>query len=170
MAKFACDGFRPVEAESAREAAEIFATRQARRDYGRKGHCRTIRLDSWTENGKSHTFEAFIGKPVPGDRSATSGRNVWVYVRAALRPALVVLGLALLPGMAAAQDAPPAAGGPEVTREAFLARAERAAARRFARMDTDNNGALSREERAADRQRQRDAWQARQARAAEARE
>jgi hypothetical protein len=80
LATFRADGFRDVQAESAREAAEIFATRQARRDYGRNGHCRTIRLDSWTEGGKSHMFEAFIGRPVRGE-NATSGRNVWVYVR-----------------------------------------------------------------------------------------
>jgi len=81
MPTFRSEGFRDVEAQSAQEAAEIFATRQARRDYGKNGHYRTMRLDSWTENGKSHTFEAFIGKPVPGDRFTTSGRNIWIYVR-----------------------------------------------------------------------------------------
>jgi hypothetical protein len=80
IATFRADGFRDVQAESAREAAEIFAARQARRDYGRAGFCRTLRLDSWTENGNSHTFEAFIGKPVRGDRGTTSGHNVWMYV------------------------------------------------------------------------------------------
>lgn len=79
LATFRADGFRNVQAESARDAAEIFATRQARRDYGRKGHCRTMRLNSWSESGKSYTFEAFIGRPVSGENS-TSGRNVWVYV------------------------------------------------------------------------------------------
>jgi hypothetical protein len=79
MPTFRSEGFRDVQAESAREAAEIFATRQARREYGRNGHFRTMRLDIWTENGRSHTFEAFIGKPVPGER-ATSGHNVWIYV------------------------------------------------------------------------------------------
>lgn len=81
MPTFRADGFRDVQAGSAREAAEIFAGRQARRDYGRNGFCRTMRLDSWTENGKSHTFEAFIGRPVPGERGTTSGHNVWLYVR-----------------------------------------------------------------------------------------
>jgi len=80
LATFSADGFRDVQAESARDAAEIFATRQARRDYGRNGHCRTIRLDSWTESRKSYTFQGFIGRPVRGE-NATSGRNVWVYVR-----------------------------------------------------------------------------------------
>jgi hypothetical protein len=75
---FTCDGFRPVQADSAAEAARIFAGRQARRDYGRRGYCRTMRLDCWTEDGRSHTFEAFIGYSV--DRATTSGRNVWLYV------------------------------------------------------------------------------------------
>lgn len=83
MARFVADGFRAVEAEGASAAARIFAERLARREYGRSGHCRTLRLDSWTQNGASHTFEAFIGKPVPGDRATTSGRNVWIYVRRA---------------------------------------------------------------------------------------
>jgi len=81
MTLFASDGFRPVRADSAREAAEIFANRQAAREYGRTGFCRTMRLDCWTPNGRSHTFEAFIGRPVPGDRGTTAGRNVWIYVR-----------------------------------------------------------------------------------------
>jgi hypothetical protein len=81
MFTFCADGFRAVRAKNASEAAEIFAGRQARREYGRGGHCRTLRLDCWTENGKSHTFEAFIGKPVPGERATTTGHNVWLYVR-----------------------------------------------------------------------------------------
>lgn len=80
LATFRADGFRDVQAQSARDAAEIFATRQARRDYGRNGHCRLIRLDNWTTNGQSWTFNAFIGRPVRGE-NATSGRIVWVYVR-----------------------------------------------------------------------------------------
>jgi hypothetical protein len=80
MAIFRADGFRDVQASSAQEAAQVFAARQARREYGRNGHCRTLRLDSWTESGITHTFEAFIGRPVPGER-ATRGRNVWVYVQ-----------------------------------------------------------------------------------------
>lgn len=78
---FRADGFRDVQAESHREAARIFADRQARRDYGRNGFCRTLRADGRTFDGKMHTFEAFIGKPVPGERSATRGHNVWIYVR-----------------------------------------------------------------------------------------
>jgi hypothetical protein len=80
-ATFTCEGFQPVRADSAQEAARIFAERQARREFGRKGFCRTLRLDCWTEDRRSHTFEAFIGRPVPGEPGTTSGRNVWVHVR-----------------------------------------------------------------------------------------
>lgn len=80
MAKFTCSGFRPVNADSASEAAEIIAQRLARREYGKRGHVRTQRLDSWSRNGTHHTFEAFIGRPVPGDYGTTSGHNVWIHV------------------------------------------------------------------------------------------
>jgi len=78
MATYYSPGFRNVEAESPAEAARIFANRQARRDFGRRGYCRTLRLDCWTENHRSHTFEAFIGYDV--DRNSCSGHNVWIYV------------------------------------------------------------------------------------------
>lgn len=71
-------GQRAVRAESATDAAAIFAGRQARRDYGRRGYVRMMRLDCWTQNGRSHTFEAFIGRDV--NKNECSGRNIWVYV------------------------------------------------------------------------------------------
>lgn len=80
MPTFHADGFRPVKADDARAAADIFAKRQARRDYGRAGYCRTMRLDSWTENGRTHTFQAFIGKSVRGEPGTTSGHDIWLYV------------------------------------------------------------------------------------------
>lgn len=80
MPKFHADGFKPVEADSAQAAAEIFATRQARRDYGRPGYCRTLRLDSWTQDGRSHTFQAFVGRTMRSDKHTTYGHNVWLYV------------------------------------------------------------------------------------------
>lgn len=69
---------RAVRAESAEHAAHIFANREARANFGRRGYCRTLRLDCWTESGLSHTFEAFIGRDV--ERNACQGRNVWIYV------------------------------------------------------------------------------------------
>lgn len=80
MPQFRADGHKPVVAGGATEAAAIFAAREARREYGRGGYCRTLRLDAWTENGLSHHYEAFIGRSVPGDSATTSGRNVWIYV------------------------------------------------------------------------------------------
>lgn len=79
--------------------------------------------------------------------------------RALLRGASLAL-LVILPGLAVAQEAP---RGRETTRDAFMARAERAAAKRFDRIDTDGNGVLTAAERAADRERRRAAWHARQA-------
>jgi hypothetical protein len=75
---FRSPGYRAVEAGSAPEAAEIFARRQARRDYGKRGYVRTMRHDCQTENGMSHTFQAFIGYNV--ERTLCSGRNIWIYV------------------------------------------------------------------------------------------
>lgn len=81
MPTFHADGFRPVVAESAAEAARIFANRQARRDYGRAGVHLALRLDSWTQNGRSHAFQVFIGKALPREASGTvQGRNVWLHV------------------------------------------------------------------------------------------
>lgn len=80
MSLYICHGFKPVEADSAKEAAETFANRQARREYGKRGHVRTKRLDSWSEDGTHHTYEFFIGRPVPNDRNTTSGHNVWIHV------------------------------------------------------------------------------------------
>ena len=47
--------------ESVRDAALVFASRYARRIYGKRGHCRVIRLDSWTQDGRLNNFQAFIG-------------------------------------------------------------------------------------------------------------
>lgn len=78
MTRFTSPDHRAVMAGSAREAAQIFAGRQARRDYGKRGYCRNLRLDCWTENGRSHTFEAFVGYNV--EQGTCSGHNVWIYV------------------------------------------------------------------------------------------
>ena len=64
-------------ATSAKHAADILA----RREFGRRGFCRTIRLDSYTRDGTVQTYEAFIGRPVRGEHGTTTGRNVWIYER-----------------------------------------------------------------------------------------
>lgn len=73
-----CNDFRPVRAESASEAARCFADRLARRVWGKRGYMRTIRLDCWAENGRSYTFESFIG--YSSGQGETTGRNEWIYV------------------------------------------------------------------------------------------
>jgi hypothetical protein len=80
MPKFIASGFRAVTADSATESAQIFATRAARRAYGRRAYCRTLRLDSWTQDGRQHNYQAFIGRDVPGQRGTTSGRDEWICV------------------------------------------------------------------------------------------
>lgn len=80
MPKFVASGFRAVAAADAHEAAKIFATRAARQAYGRRAYCRTLRLDSWTQDGRQHNYQAFIGRDVPGQRGTTSGRDEWISV------------------------------------------------------------------------------------------
>ena len=75
---FFCPGHRRITAEDAEAAARVFAGREARREYGRRAYVRVLRLDNWTENGRSHTFEAFIGRDVA--QNQCSGRNVWIHV------------------------------------------------------------------------------------------
>jgi hypothetical protein len=79
MGIYGCDGFKAVEADSPHGAAVAFANRKARREFGKRGYCRTARLDNWTENGHVFTFEAFIGYDV--ERGTCSGHNIWLYVR-----------------------------------------------------------------------------------------
>jgi hypothetical protein len=72
----------PATSENpARDAADILA----RREFGRRGVVVTFRLDSWSEDGKSHTYEAFIGRsPTAAEArkygNGITGRNVWIYV------------------------------------------------------------------------------------------
>lgn len=74
MHKHTSPGFRAVYSNSVREAAEIFATRAARKAYGRRGYTRVLNRVSWSQDGSVHEFEAFIGySPRPGE---TSGHNV----------------------------------------------------------------------------------------------
>ena len=65
----------------ARDAANILA----RRMYGKRGTVVTLRLDSWSEDGKSATWETFIGRaPTAADvrkyGNGVTGRNIWLYI------------------------------------------------------------------------------------------
>ena len=64
----------------ARDAAGILA----RREFGRRGTVVAIRLDSWSEDGKAHTYEAFIGRAPTASEArkygnGVTGRNIWIY-------------------------------------------------------------------------------------------
>jgi hypothetical protein len=60
------------------EAAETFATREARKLFGRRGYCRTCTLGSWTQDGTAGEFSAFVGYRT--GRNETTGRNVHLTV------------------------------------------------------------------------------------------
>lgn len=55
-----------------RIAAEIVA----RREFGRRGVCRTMRLDSHAVDGSYYYCESFIGRL--GSDGSVSGRNIWI--------------------------------------------------------------------------------------------
>jgi hypothetical protein len=86
MTTYHVDGFQPIrqsehpsgEVQTVTDAARIFANRLARRTYGKRGYCYTVRADSWATDNSSHTFEAFIGRDVPN--SGCEGHNEWLYV------------------------------------------------------------------------------------------
>jgi hypothetical protein len=53
----------------------------ARRAYGKRGYCHHVRLDTYTENGSSFNYEAFIGVDQPAKYGGgCSGRNIWLTV------------------------------------------------------------------------------------------
>ena len=72
--KFLCNGFRAVRAESLSEAAEIFASRMARRAYGRNGYVRTCNQGSYAQDMSLAEYFAFIGYSTGCDE--TTGHNV----------------------------------------------------------------------------------------------
>ena len=49
----------------------------ARREYGKRGVCRSTNLESWTEDGSFQSYQAFIGLP---DGNGVTGRNVLIYL------------------------------------------------------------------------------------------
>ena len=78
--KYTCNGFRPVEAESIREAASIFANRAARRAFGRSGYARTCQIQAHARDMSFAEFSAFIGYTT--GRNETTGHNVQFTVSA----------------------------------------------------------------------------------------
>jgi hypothetical protein len=86
MTTYHCPGFKPLkddgyEISSPREAAARFAERLARKIYGKAGYCHHTRLDTYTEDGRCHNYEAFIGKDLPRRYGGgCQGHNVWFTV------------------------------------------------------------------------------------------
>jgi hypothetical protein len=71
---YQCDNFRPVRAQSFKEAAQVFASREARRLFGKNAYCRTLRRDCWDTDGRNEEYEAFVGIEV--EPNTTEGRNI----------------------------------------------------------------------------------------------
>ena len=71
---YRCDNHRMIEADTASQAASVFALRKARTQYGKTAQVGALRLDSYSSNGLVYNFDAFIGYPV--GRNQTAGCNV----------------------------------------------------------------------------------------------
>lgn len=93
MFTYHCDGFRPIPqgfedskyrtVDDSKAAAWMFAARMARREFGKRGYCRTLRLDSRAMDGSYVNYEVFIGVRCSHDLTTTAGHNVWltIYIR-----------------------------------------------------------------------------------------
>jgi len=66
-------GRKIVHAETFGDAARIFATRMAHAEYGRRGDCRTCRVESYSKDGSRVEFSAFIGRT---RGNCSTGHNV----------------------------------------------------------------------------------------------
>jgi hypothetical protein len=89
MTTYTCDNFKPIRygdecgqiiIETAKDAARVFAARYARKMFGKRGTATAIRADSWTQDGRIHNFQAFVGRHT--SNGGVSGRNEYftVYV------------------------------------------------------------------------------------------
>lgn len=73
MHTYICDSHRPAQAENEYEAAEIFAFRKARTEFGRCAKIGALK-GKWIENEEMGEFEAFIGHSI--NEHAVSGHSV----------------------------------------------------------------------------------------------
>ena len=78
MPRYACEGFRAVEADIIGDAAGIFARRLARKSYGRRGDVRVLARNSWAEDGTRVTYQAFIG--ITDRNNVTVGHTILLTV------------------------------------------------------------------------------------------
>jgi hypothetical protein len=78
MNKYMTSGCRSVIAENMAEAAKIFATRIARKEFGKTAYCRICNLESWSQDCSLGEYQAFIGYTPPGkyNLGITVGKNV----------------------------------------------------------------------------------------------
>ena len=78
MKTYITAGCVAVMAEDMSEAAEIFANRIARKNYGKRGYCRTCNLNSWSRDHSLGEYQAFIGYTPAGkhNRNSTAGNNI----------------------------------------------------------------------------------------------
>lgn len=72
--RYTSAGHRPVDADSERDAAEIYALRKARAVFGGSARVAALHLNGWCGDGSFSEWSAFIGYP-SGPRE-TTGRNV----------------------------------------------------------------------------------------------
>ena len=61
MNTYTTNGCKSVTAESMKEAAQIFAQRMARKEFGKRGGCRTCTIEAYAQDGRLAEFSAFIG-------------------------------------------------------------------------------------------------------------
>ena len=78
MKKYTTSGCRSVTAENMTEAAEIFAARMARKEFGKSAYCRTCNVESWSQEGSLGEDQAFIGYTPAGKHNSntTAGKNI----------------------------------------------------------------------------------------------
>lgn len=62
-----------VETDTMSQAAQVFARRLARREFGRRGDVRVCNLDSYAADGSRAEYSAFIGLT---RGNTTTGHNV----------------------------------------------------------------------------------------------
>jgi hypothetical protein len=75
---YTCASFRPLRAEGNRDAARVFATREAVKRYGKKGLVRVLNENARSRDGRVVEWQAFIGKAT--GRNETTGHNVHLTV------------------------------------------------------------------------------------------
>jgi len=85
MKKYITTGCQAVRAESMSEAAEIFAARIARKEFGKSGYFLICNLESWSLDHSLGEYNAFIGYTPAGkhNQGQTVGNNIRFSVRLA---------------------------------------------------------------------------------------